>query len=81
MYQCLLNIFDIENPMNIWNCNESGVQDVPKEEDMIDVTREKVHTISSKEQGETTTVLAFANACGQVFPPLVIFKGAKVNDG
>ena len=27
-----------------------------------------------------TTVLTFANACGQVFPPLVIFKGAKVND-
>ena len=81
MYQHLLNIFDIENPMNIWNCNESGVQDVPKEEeDIIGVTREKVHTMSPKEQGETTIVLTFTNACGQVYPPVVIFKGAKVND-
>ena len=80
MYQCLLNIFDIENPMNIWNCDESRVQDVPKEEHIIGVTREKAHTMSPKEQGETTTVLTFKNACGQVFPPLVIFKGAKVND-
>ena len=36
--------------------------------------------MSPKEQGETTTVLTFMNACGQVYPPLVIFKGAKVND-
>ena len=49
-------------------------------EDVIGVTREKAYTMSPKEQGETTTVLTFANACGQVYPPLVIFKGAKVND-
>ena len=79
IYQHLLNIFNIENPMNIWNCNESGVQDVPKE-DVIGVMGEKVHTMSPKEQGKSTKVLTFANACGQVFPPLVIFKGAKVND-
>ena len=79
MYQHLLNIFDIKNPMNIWNCNESGMQDVP-EGDVIGVTREKVHTMSPKEQGETTTVLTFTNACGQVNPPVAIFKGAKVND-
>ena len=79
MYQHLLYIFDIENPMNIWNCEESGVQDVPKE-DIIGVTGEKVHTMSPKEQGETTTVLTFINACGQAYPPLVISKGAKVND-
>ena len=44
------------------------------------VTGEKAHMMSPKEQGETTTILTFANACGQVFPPLVIFKGAKVSD-
>ena len=66
--------------MNIWNCDEGGVQDVPKEEDVIGVTGEKAHTILPKEQGETTTLLTFANACGQVYPPLVIFKGTKVND-
>ena len=79
-HQHLLNIFDIENPLHIWNCDESRVQDMPKEEDITGVTRENVHTMSPKEQGETTTVLTFTNTCGQVYPPLVIFKGAKVND-
>ena len=80
MYEHLLKVFKIESPMKIWNTDESGVQDVPKEEEVNSVTGEKVHTMSPKEQGETTAVLTFANACGQVFPPLVIFKGSKVSD-
>ena len=55
MYQHLLNIFDIKNPMKIWNCDESRMQDVRKEEHIIGVTGEKVHTMSPKEQGETTS--------------------------
>ena len=66
--------------MHIWNTDESVVQDVLKEEQVIGVIGEKAHTMSPKEQGKTTTVLTFANACSQVFPPLVIFKGAKVSD-
>ena len=80
LYQDLLQKFNIESPRHIWNTDESGVQDVPKEEQVIGVTGEKAHTMSPKEQGKTTTVLMFANACGQVFPPLVIFKGARVSD-
>ena len=80
LYQDLLQKLNIKSPMHIWNTDESGVQDVPKEERVIGVTGEKAHTMSPKEQGETTTLLTFANACGQVFPPLVIFKGAKVSD-
>ena len=52
MYQWLLNIFDIENPMNIWNCDESRVQDMPEKENIIGVAGEKVHTMSPKEQGK-----------------------------
>ena len=66
--------------MHIWNTDESRVQDVPKEEQVIGVTGEKAHTMSPKEQGKTTTVLTFANTCGQVFPLLVIFKGTRVSD-
>ena len=79
-YQDLLQKLNIKSPMHIWNTDESGVQDVPREEQVIGVMGEKAHTMSPKEQGETTTVLMFANACGQVFPPLVIFKGARVSD-
>ena len=80
MYKDLSKQFNIKNQMHIWNTDESGVQDIPKEEKVISITGEKEHTMSPKEQGETTTILTFANACGQVFPPLVIFKGAKVSD-
>ena len=38
------------------------------------------YTIVSKEQGETTTVLSFANAVGKVCPPVVIHKGSRVQE-
>ena len=66
--------------MHIWNTDESGMPDILKEEKVISVMGEKAHIMSPKEQGETTTILTFTNACGQVFPPLVIFKGSKVSD-
>ena len=54
--------------MNIWNCDESGVQDLPKEEQVIGVTDEMTHLIKHIEQGKTTIILTFANACGQLMP-------------
>ena len=57
-----------------------GVQDVPKEEEVIRVWGEKVNCQGSSEHGETSTILTFANACGQVMPPLVIHKGKCVNE-
>ena len=32
------------------------------------------------EQGETSTILTFVNAAGQSVPPLVIHKGARVQE-
>ena len=66
--------------MNMWNCNESSVQDMPKEQEVLGVTGEKTSNVTSKEQGETSTILTFANACGQVFLPLVIHKGRSVSN-
>ena len=80
LYKKLLTQLNIESPMRIWNCNESRVQDVPKEEEVIGIIGEKTHTITPKEQGQTTTILTFINACGQVMPPLVIHKGSKMSD-
>ena len=36
--------------------------------------------VVSKEQGENTAVLTFANAMGQAVPPVVIHKGSRVAD-
>ena len=46
------------------HCDESGVQDILKGGEVIGLTGEKTHTITPKKQGETTTILTFANACG-----------------
>ena len=79
-YHQICEDLDIISPMYIWNCDESGVQDVPKEDEVIGVVGEKVQHQGPSDRGETSTVLTFANACGQVMPPLIIHKGKKVNE-
>ena len=46
------------------------------------VGTEKIRTFQqvSAEQGETSTVLSFVNATGQVCPPMVIHKGQRVQE-
>ena len=66
-------------PYYIWNCDESGVQDVPKEEEVVGVVHEKANSQEPSEHGETSTVLTFANVCGQVMPSIVIYKGKQVS--
>ena len=71
---------NIDSPLYIWNCDDSGVQNVPKEQEVIGVAREKAQSQVPKERGETSTMLTFANAAGQVLPSLIIHKGWRVND-
>ena len=77
-YQDMLKELKIESPQQIWNCDEMGCVDVPKERDVVRETGIEAVTIVSKEQGETSTALTFANAMGQCVPPLIIHKGGKV---
>ena len=79
-YKQVLEDNGIESPLNIWNCNDSGVQNISKEQDVIGVLGEKANSQVPTERGETSTILIFANAAGQVLPPLVIHKGHRVND-
>ena len=50
-YEALLEELKIKSPMYIWNCNESGVQDVLKEMEVLGITGEKTNNVTSKEQG------------------------------
>ena len=61
-----LERLNITSPEQIWNCNETGCQDVCKEWDVVGETVVDAYTIVSKEQVETTTVLSFANAVGKI---------------
>ena len=71
---------NIVNPQQIWNCDESGCQDVPKEDEVVGETGVPQYRTVPKEQGETSTILTFANAAGLVVPPVIIHKGGKVSD-
>ena len=76
----VLSDLNIVNPQQIWNCDESGCQDVPKEDEVIGETGVPQYHTVPKEQGETSTILTFANAVGLAVPPLIIHIGGKVSD-
>ena len=77
-YQSDLQRLNITDPNQIWNVDESGCQDVPKEELVVGETGIPASAIVGKEQGETSTVLTFVSADGSCVPPMVIHKGEKI---
>ena len=47
-YEALLQELKIKSPMYMWNCDESNVQDVPKEKYVLGITGEKANNVTSK---------------------------------
>ena len=68
----------IVDPCRIWNIDETGLQDIPKQDRVVGVKREKTYHVVSSEKGETSTVVVYVSASGPVVPPMVIHKGKKV---
>ena len=59
--------------------DESGVQDVPADGDkVVSAKGESAFHIVASEQGERATILTYVSGSGLVCPPMVIFKGTKV---
>ena len=56
-------------PNNIWNIDESGLQDVPKSQKVIGVKGERAFQTVSGEKGETSTVVTYISAGGWWYPP------------
>ena len=77
-YKKVLNDLNINSPEQIWSGDETGVQNVPKEEVVLCVKGKKAYQIVAAEQGETSTILTFINGVGNVVPPMVIYKGECV---
>ena len=67
-------------PNHIWNVDETGITDVPKERKVIGITGEHMFQAVADEKGTTTTVVSFASAGGLHVPPTVIFKAGRVKD-
>ena len=70
----------ITSPSQIWSGDETGVQNVPKEVKVVGAKNIRTFQQVASEQGETSTILTFINACGDVVPPMVIHKAARVQD-
>ena len=67
-------------PNNIWNVDETGITDVPKERKVIGITGERVFQTVADEKGTTTTMVTFVSAGGLHLPPMIIFKAGHVKD-
>ena len=67
-------------PNHVWNVDETGITDVPKERKVIGITGERVFQTVCDEKGTTTTVVSFVSAGGLHVPPMVIFKAGRVKD-
>ena len=77
-YQRVLNDLKINLPEQIWSGDETGVQNVPKEEVVLCVEGKKAYQTVAAEQGETSTILTFVNGVSDVVLPMVIHKGEHV---
>lgn len=78
MKEMLIEEDKIDKPQNIWNVDEIGVCDLQKMVKTLCVSREGAYQVTGSERGKLTTVLALVNAAGVVVPPMVIFKGERV---
>jgi hypothetical protein len=80
-FQMLLGVCiheDISSPENIWNVDETGCQDVPKATPVVGQKGEKAYCYVPADRGETMTFISCVSAVGNVLPPMVIFKGKRV---
>ena len=62
----------------IWPGDETGVQNIPKEDKFLGEVKKALVNQVPADQGETSTVFTFVNAVGRVCPPMVIHKGQCV---
>ena len=75
----VMDTVDIMSPEQIWSGDKTGVQNVRKEIKVLGYRKICTFQVSSK-QGETSMVLSFVSAAGNVVPPLVIHKEQCVQD-
>ncbi len=64
----------LSKPMQIYNCDETGVTIVFKPGKVIaKLGRSNVYSVSAAERGKTRTVLSCVSACGFVVPPMIVY--------
>ena len=77
-YKQVLKDLGINSLEQMWSGDETGIQNVPKEQLVVGATGTPATQTVSGEQGETSTILPFVNSVGLVCPPMVIHRGQHV---
>ena len=77
-YEQVLHDLRIVSPEQIWSGDESGVQNIPKERNVIAVAKKPCVSTVGAEKGETTSILTFVNGVGLWVPPMIKHKGSRV---
>jgi len=70
--QLMLELKVKDSSAQIWNCDESGLQQHFIQSRVISETGQPCYQVTYNEMGETTTVLACFNAFGEFCPPTAI---------
>ena len=79
LYKQLLEKFELNyKPYNTWNIDKTRIPDIPKEQKVIGVKGEQCSQTVSGEKPVNTALLTFVSAGGMAMPPMIIFKGFKV---
>ena len=79
-YEQVLCDLHINSPEQIWSGDETGVQNVPKEEIVVCIKGKLSYQTVVADQGETSTILTFVSGGDRVVPLMVIHKGEWVQE-
>ena len=77
-YEQVLRDLYINSPEQIWSGNETGVQNVPKEEIVVCIKGKLSYQTVAADQGKTSTTLTFVSGVSRVVPLMVVHKGSEV---
>ena len=81
MFKNMVDQWDLEwHPNYIWNVDECGVPDIPDDGNVVigEVGKRAMTTVGG-EKGINTTVLTYISAGGMHAPPMILFKGSRMN--
>ena len=79
LYRQLLAKFELEyKPCNIWNIDETGIPDIPKEQKVIGVKGEQCSQTVPGEKAVNTTLLTFVSAGGWPCPQWSFLRAPKL---
>lgn len=66
-------------PCDMFNMDETGLTTLPEPKKVVVAKGSKVvHTVSSGERGSNTKVIGYCNAQGVFIPPMIIYKGSRL---